>query len=84
MLSRDALKKELEEIATTSERKRMWALFNGFLSTEEIAQRIGVTQRAVQIFVKELLEKDLVAIEKRGYPRRKFDYVPSDWKIQLE
>lgn len=82
IIARYNLKRELELIATTKERKRMWSLFDGFSSTEEIAQKANVTQRAVQIFVKELLNRDLVTMEKRGYPKRKFDYIPSDWKVE--
>ena len=84
MLARDSLKAELEKIATTPKRKKMWALFNGTLSTEEIAKRVNATQRSVQIFVKELQHADLVIMEKRGYPKRKFDYIPSEWDIELE
>ena len=80
ILVEDALKKKLEKVATTKERKKMWSLLDGTLSTEEIAKRVNVTVRAVQIFVKELKEMDLVIIEKRGYPKRRFDYVPLDWK----
>jgi len=82
MLAKDSLRKELEEVVTTAERRKMWRLFNGFLNTKEIAEKVGVSQRAVQIFVKELQAKDLVFIVRRGYPKRKFDYIPSDWKIE--
>jgi len=70
ILTRNALKEELERIATTSERKRIWALCNGLRSTEEIA--------------KELWKVDLITIEKRGYPKRRFDYIPSDWDVEME
>lgn len=76
--------KDLENVATTNQRKRMWSLFNGINSTTEIATNVGVSQRAVQIFVKDLQSKDLVVTERRGYPKRKFDYVPSSWGIVLE
>ena len=84
ILTEDALRKKLEKVATTKERKKMWSLFDGTLSTEEIAKKVNVTQRAVQIFIKELKEMDLVSIEKRGYPKRRFDYIPADWKIARE
>jgi len=83
ILARGALKAELERVATTAKRKRIWALCNGLLSTEEIAQKANVSQRAVQIFVKELQEADLVIIERRGYPKRRFDYIPSDWGLEM-
>ena len=84
ILTRNALKEELERIATTSERKRIWALCNGLRSTEEIAKKVGVTPRTVQRFIKELRKVDLVTIEKRGYPKRRFDYIPSDWGVEME
>ena len=84
ILARDALKRELEEYATTVQRKKIWALCNGLLSTEEIAKRAGVTRRAVQIFLEELRKVDLVTFVKRGYPRRRFDFVPAEWKIKME
>jgi len=84
ILAEDALRKKLEKVATTKERKKMWSLLDGTLSTEEIAKKVNVTQRAVQIFIRELKEMGLVSIEKRGYPKRRFDYIPADWKIARE
>ena len=83
-IARGNLKEELEKIATTPERKRIWALCDGSLNTQEIAEKTGVTQRTVQIFIKELGDVDLIEIEKRGYPKRRFDYVPSDWDLEKE
>ena len=77
---RDELKRELEDIATTKERRTVWTLCDGVSTTEEIAQKAGISQRAVQVFIKELLTADLITLEKRGYPKRKFDYIPSDWR----
>ena len=84
MLARGALKEELERVATTAERRRIWALCNGVLSTEEIARKANVSQRTVQRFVKDLWEADLIIIERRGYPKRRFDYIPSDWDVEME
>lgn len=84
ILTRKALKEELEKIATTDERKRIWALCNGLRSTEEIAKKVGVTPRTVQRFIKELRKVDLITIEKRGYPKRRFDYIPSNWDVEVE
>ena len=84
MLARDVLKRELEKYATTVQRRRIWALCNGLLSTEEIAKRVGVTARAVQFFLEELRKADLVTFIRRGYPKRRFDFVPSEWKVKME
>jgi predicted ArsR family transcriptional regulator len=83
-LARRELKEDLESIATTDERKKIWSLCNGVNSTLEISKKVGVSQRTVQIFINELLAKDLVTMEKRGYPKRKYDYIPSNWKIEGE
>ena len=54
MLLRSYLKKDIESIATAMERRKAYALMDGFSSTEEIAQNAGVTQRAVQLIIKDL------------------------------
>jgi DNA-binding MarR family transcriptional regulator len=76
----DKLKTKLEEVATTSERKRIYALCDGLTSTDEIAQKVGVSQRAVQDVVKRFVERDLISVSRRGYPRRLFEWIPSEWK----
>lgn len=84
LLERNAqnqLREDLESVATTKERKRVWVLCDGVKSTSEIAEQIGISQRTVQIFINELQDKDLIVIEKRGYPKRKYDYIPSEWGI---
>lgn len=83
-IARGNLKEELEKVATTPERKRIWALCNGSLSTEEIAEKIGRTQRAVQQFIRKLGKANLIEAERRGYPKRRFNYVPSDWNLEKE
>jgi len=84
LLARDSIKRELEQVATSDERKKVWALCNGFLSTTDISQKVAISQRAIQIFLKELQDADLITVEKRGYPKRKFDYVPSGWEVSTE
>jgi len=83
-LTREEVKEDLESVASTDERKIMWTLCDGLNSTSEIASKAGVSQRTVQIFINELAVKDLVTTEKRGYPKRRYDYVPSDWQIKGE
>lgn len=83
-IARGNLKEELEKVASTPERKRIWTLCNGSLNTQEIAEKIGRTQRMVQQFIKELGGIDLIEAERRGYPKRRFDYVPSDWDFEKE
>ena len=73
ILARDKLKDEIERIATTESRKKMWNLIDGLKSTSDLAEEVGISQRAVQMFIKDLQEVDLIEVEKRGYPKRKFD-----------
>ncbi len=82
ILARDAIRKDLEPIITTDERKRIWALCDGMNTTSEIAEQARITPRLVQMVVKELQEEDLVSIEKRGIPKRTFDYVPKTWRMR--
>ena len=74
------LLKELEKILTTKERRMVWALSDGFTDTKVIAKKAGISIRAVQVTVKELQEADYLVVERRGFPKRKFDYVPFEWK----
>jgi DNA-binding MarR family transcriptional regulator len=76
------LMKELEKILTTKERKTVWALSDGSTDTKAIAEKTGISIRAVQQTVKELQEADYLIIERRGFPERKFDYVPPEWKLK--
>lgn len=80
-LARKELKEDLEKVATTKERKKIWVLCDGMTNTFDIATKVGVSQRAVQIFLNELQAKDLVTFGKRGYPKRKYDYIPSEWEV---
>jgi DNA-binding transcriptional ArsR family regulator len=79
---RDQLKKWLEQSLTTEERRKIYFLMDGISGTEEIAQKAGVSRRSVQLVMKDLLDAGLISLEKRGYPRRIFDYIPSEWRIQ--
>ena len=80
MTVKNDLMKELEKILTTKGRKMIWALCDGFAGTKTIAKKTGISVRAVQVAVKELQEADLLVVERRGFPKRKFDYVPFEWK----
>jgi len=84
MTVKDSLKKELEKILTTKERKMVWTLSDGFTDTKTIAKKASISRRAVQITVSELQKADFLVVERRGFPRRKFEYVPSEWKYEKE
>ncbi len=55
---------------------------DGLTSTKELAGETGLSLRAVQVFISELQERDLLNVERRGYPKRKFDLVPAGWGIR--
>ncbi len=81
IIAKNEIEKELGQVFKTRERRIIWALCDGLTTTDEIAQKIGVSQRAVQLVVKELLETGRITLEKRGCPKRMFEYVPSTWKV---
>lgn len=76
----ETTRKIIEEIATSPQRKQMWILCDGNTSTEEIGKKIHVSTRAVHYFVKDGIEKGLILVKKRSFPRRTIDLIPSDWK----
>lgn len=82
LLAKDSIKTELNSVTTTRVRRRLWAMCDGLTSTKELASETGLSMRAVQVFISELQERDLVNIERRGYPKRKFDLVPADWAVK--
>lgn len=76
---REVITREIERVASTSIRKKMWVLSDGTKSTEEISNAVSVSKRAVQYFVQECLNSGLLGIEKRGYPVRRIEWVPPEW-----
>lgn len=75
----ETTKKIIEEVTTSPQRKQMWILCDGNTSTEEIGKKVHVSTRAVHYFVKEGIEKGLIVVKKRSFPRRIIDLIPSDW-----
>lgn len=78
--AKDAIIKEIEKVASTKPRKMAWNLLDSKLSTSEIATKIKISQRAVNDFIKDLRENGLVLTLKRGYYKRKFNYLLSEQK----
>jgi len=76
---RDVVTREIERIASTSIRKKMWALSDGTKTTDEISRIISVSKRAVQYFVQECVNSGLLGVDKRGYPVRRIEWVPPEW-----
>jgi len=74
------IEKELGEIASTPERRKMWILCTGELSTEQISKKSKTSDRTVQYFVKDGIRAGLLGLKKRGYPKRLIDLIPASWK----
>jgi len=80
----DAIERELSKIATTKERKKMWVLIDGTRMSKEIAEIVGVTPAAVNVFLRQLSEVGLAENPRGKPPRRIIDYVPPSWLELLE
>lgn len=76
---REVVTREIERIASTSVRRKMWVLSDGTKTTDEISKIINVSKRAVQYFVQECLNSGLLGVDKRGYPVRRIEWVPPEW-----
>ncbi len=82
IIARDTITKDLDDIITTNEKRKVWSYCDGLNSTAEISQKAGVSMRYVQAIVKELQNSNLISIEKRGTPKRVFDFVPNTWGLK--
>ncbi len=73
------IESEISKIATTDDRKKMWALIDGQRSSKDIANELKVTQRAVQYFLKEAKIADFIEYVENDAPRKTLEYVPPAW-----
>jgi len=79
MVYSSQLNQQLNGLATTNERKMIWALIDGQNTSKNIADTINVTKRSVDRFLK--LAEDLgYVLNPWGKPAIRFiDYVPLEW-----
>lgn len=70
---------ELEKIANTPIRKKMWALVDGKRMSKDIAKEVNVSLMAVSRFLEAASIADLVEYTQREPPRKILDYVPPAW-----
>lgn len=77
---RGPIKDELAQFASSNERKKMWMLCDGALSTIEMSKKVGVSPRAVQYFVQDGLKAGFIRVDRRGYPSRTIDWIPPEWE----
>jgi len=77
---RGPIKSELTKFASSTERRKIWMLCDGTLSTVEISRKVGVSTRAVQYFVQDGLKAGFLRLDRRGYPSRNIDWIPPEWE----
>ena len=78
------IEKELEEYATSEDRKKIWVLIDGTKQSDDIAKIIGKTKRAVDIFLQTLEGASLVERPYNQPPTRSISYIPASWIALLE
>ena len=74
-----AVEKELEKVAPTEERKKVWVLIDGKRMPKDIATDGKVGERTVNYFLIAASAVDIVEYTKGKPPRRSLDYVPPAW-----
>lgn len=78
--STDLIKSRLEKIASTLERKQIWILLDGTRTNSEIAKTLEISPRAVQYFIKQLRNSDLIVDKEKGCSQKRINLVPSEWE----
>ena len=73
------VEKELEKVATTKERKKMWVLIDGQRMPKDIAGLIGTTAMSLSRFLNAALAANLIEYKHGEPPQRLLDYVPPAW-----
>lgn len=61
-----ALVRFQNDFLITDLQKRIYAEFDGEKDSQAISDAVGSSMRAVQLLIKDLAEKDLITLEKRG------------------
>ena len=75
----DSIEKELEKVATSEERKKIWVLMDGNRMSKDIARDIGIVERSVNKFLKIAAVAGLARNPRGKPPYRVIDYVPPSW-----
>ena len=74
----------LENVATTTDRKKIWVLIDGNRNSQQIADILNLSKRSVDRFFK-LAEDQGLLINPWGQPAKKLiEYTPSEWLDLLE
>ena len=77
---------QVEKLASSDERKAIWALCSGKLTREELAKKSGVHLNTVKSFVEIAMTCGILEEEKGkgGHPKRVVDHIPSEWKEKVK
>lgn len=70
---------ELEKLASTNYKKKIWVLIDGNRMAKDIAKDGNVSERAVNYFVAAALAADLIEYKKGEPPRKLLEYSPPTW-----
>lgn len=73
------IEKELEKIAGTNERKKIWVLMDGKLMPTELAKEVGVSAMAVSKFLNAGKLAELINYDRGKPPERALEYIPPTW-----
>ncbi len=65
----EALKKFSDDFLTSDLRKQMYDALDGVRTPQQISSDIGCKQNTLQIFIQQLVDKDLVDFDTRGNAR---------------
>lgn len=75
----DKIEVELNKIANTDNRKKIWVLIDGSRDAPEIAKIINITDRAVRDFLNLAKPAGLINYQRNNPPVKILDYVPLEW-----
>jgi predicted transcriptional regulator len=75
----ETLGKEIEKVATTDERKKIWVFIDSNRMSKDIAKEVGITVQAVNKFLRAASAAGLIGNPRGKPPYRIIDYVPPAW-----
>ncbi|MHA1972624.1 MAG: hypothetical protein ACTSW1_06520 [Candidatus Hodarchaeales archaeon] len=74
----------LDQLITTSNRRKIWIAINGQRLQNDIAEEVGVSQMAVSKFLKILTDAKLIEYKQYSPPTKIIDYIPAPWLAQAD
>ena len=74
----------LNEVITTTVRRKIWTLVDGKRSPTELANEGNVTPAAITKFLNTVTEASLIKYEKGNPPKRVIEYTPTKWIKEIE